>query len=284
MKPEKETTKHKKTIRILAFGDVFGRPGREAVAKILPLWKKKFLPDLVLANGENVSHGKGISETTLAEIRNAGVDIVTGGNHILEGKNALDLLADPKIPLLRPINFIPSLPGRGFLYRAVGDTEILVINAIAQTHMRIHYDSPYTAIEKILKENEASKKAKVVIIDWHAETTSEKVALGWWLDGRVSLIYGTHTHTPTADERILPKGTGLISDIGMTGAKDGILGMEKEAVLHRFLTGLPAKFNPPKSGMGMLNAIKITCDPKEGAVKSIERIQRDYPLGNLPSH
>ena len=260
-------------ITVLVFGDIFGKPGREALTKILPEWKKKFSPDFVIANGENLSHGKGISETTIAEIRSAGVDVITSGNHVLEGKNAAELLDDKNLPLLRPINFISSLPGRGTLYRETASTKILVINAIAQTHMRMHYDSPYAAIEKALEENSIKEKAAVVIIDWHAETTSEKIALGWWLDGRVSLIFGTHTHTPTADERILPQGTGIISDIGMTGPHNSVIGEDwtrrVDILVHQKLVKPDVAEAPPYE----VNAILADIDAGSGKCLSIRRVR-----------
>lgn len=264
----------KKMLRVLAFGDIFGRPGREALTKILPEWKQNFSPDLVIANGENLSHGKGISDTTISEIRHAGVDVITGGNHVLEGKNAAELLDDTSLPLLRPVNFISSLPGRGTLYQEVAGTKILVINAIAQTHMRMHYDSPYAAIEKVLVENLQEEKAPIIIIDWHAETTSEKVVLGWWLDGRVSLIFGTHTHTPTADERILPKGTGIISDIGMTGPHNSVIGEDwarrVDILVHQKLVKPDVAEAPPYE----VNAILVDIDAGSGKCLKIERLRK----------
>ena len=261
-------------LKLLIFGDIFGRPGREALAKILPQWKKEFAPDLVIANGENLSHGRGISETTIAEIRAAGVDVITGGNHILEGKNSDALLNDESLKLIRPINFIPSLPGRGWLLINVAGVEDLVINAIAQTHMRSQYDSPYLAIENLLKQNDEGSKTKAIIIDWHAETTSEKMVLGWWLDGKVSLVYGTHTHTPTADERILPQGTGFISDIGMTGAHNSVIGEDPglriDILIHQKQTKTDVAAAPPYEA----NAIIAEIDTDTGKCARIERLRQ----------
>lgn len=260
-------------MKLIAFGDVFGRPGREAISYIVPKWKKEFSPDLVLANGENLSHGRGMNETSVAELRNAGVDVITGGNHSLEGKNALELLADERLPLLRPINFVPSLPGRGFLYAKTPKGEVLVINAIAQSHMRANYDSPYPLIEKVLGENEAAPRTKVVIIDWHADTTSEKAGLGWWLDGRVSLVYGSHTHTPTADGRVLPKGTGLISDIGMTGSYNSIIGEDVERRLKILIAQEPAKPDVAAAPPYIVNAILAEIDPITGTCQKLEQLR-----------
>ncbi|MBI2054622.1 MAG: YmdB family metallophosphoesterase [Candidatus Sungbacteria bacterium] len=261
-------------MKVLIFGDIFGKPGREIVAKILPEWKKEFSPDLVIANGENLSHGKGISETTIAEIRNAGVDVITGGNHTLEGKNASELLNDEKIPLLRPANFISSLPGRGFMRVNAGGAEVLIINAIAQSHMKHAYDSPYAAIEKILAENEAGAKTKVIIVDWHAETTSEKRTLGWWLDGHVSLVYGTHTHTPTADEQVLPKGTGFISDIGMTGPFHSSIGEATDPRIAIMVRQDQVKPDVAEAPPYEINAILVEIDTLSGKTTKIERIRK----------
>lgn len=260
-------------MKILVFGDVFGRPGREAIAKILPRWKKEFSPNLTIVNGENLSHGKGISETTIQEMRSAGVDIITGGNHTLEGKNAAELLQDMSQPLIRPINFIASLPGRGFIRFNISGTEVLIINAIAQSHMKMHYESPYYAIEKLLEENAVKEKTKVIILDWHAETTSEKMAMGWWLDGKVSLVYGTHTHTPTADERILPKGTGFISDIGMTGPHRSVIGEDIERRIQIMMYQTLAKPDVAEAPPYEINAILVEIDPATGKAGEIKRLR-----------
>lgn len=260
-------------MKALVFGDIFGRPGREAVAKILPLWKKEFSPDLILGNGENLSHGKGISETTIAEMQNAGIDIITGGNHSLEGKNAAELLNSALLPLTRPANFISSHPGRGFLRRATGNTEVLIVNAIATAHMRYHYDSPYAAIENILKQNDETNKTKIIIVDWHAETTSEKRALGFWLDGRVSLVYGTHTHVPTADEQILPKGTAFISDIGMTGAYHSIIGEDVDRRIAILVRQEAVKSDVAAAPPYEVNAILVDIDESTGQALTIRRLR-----------
>ena len=261
-------------MKALIFGDVFGRPGREVMAYIVPRWKKDFSPDVVIANGENLSHGKGISETTIHEILSAGVDIITGGNHSLEGKNAAELLDDTNLPLTRPINFIGAHPGRDYLRLKKKGTEILVINAIAQAHMRIAYNAPYEAIERVLKENEAGEKTKVVIVDWHAETTSEKRVLGWWLDGQVSLVYGTHTHIPSADEQILPQGTGFISDIGLTGPYHSVIGEAIEpriqVLIHQAVHAKPDVASAPPYEV---NAILVEIDESTGKTTSIRRLR-----------
>lgn len=260
-------------MKLLIFGDVFGRPGREAISYIIPRLKKEFSPDLVMANGENLSHGRGISETAIREMLDAGVDVITGGNHSTEGKNAKELLANEKLPLLRPINFVASSPGRGYLRKETQNGEILIINAVAQSHMRFHYESPYRAIEQILKENAAKEKTKVIVIDWHADTTSEKAALAWWLDGKVSLVYGTHTHIPTADEKILPKETGLISDVGMTGAYNSIIGEDIGPRLKILIDQEPVKPDVAAAPPYEINAVLAEIDPQTGRCASLKRFR-----------
>lgn len=261
-------------MKTLIFGDIMGRPGREAIAKILPEWKKEFSPDLVIANGENLSHGRGISETTIQAARDAGVDVLTGGNHTLEGKDASLLLDNSGLPLIRPINFVAGIPGRGWILREIGGVKILIINAIAQTHMRAQYNSPYEAIEKLLDENAGGNNVKVIIVDWHADTTSEKRVMGFWLDGKVSLVYGTHTHIPTADEQILPKGTGFISDIGMTGALHSVIGEDVERRIEILVRQKSIKPEIAEAPPYEVNALLTEIDPKTGRCAKIERLRR----------
>lgn len=261
-------------MKVLIFGDVFGRPGREAMVSIVPRWKKEFSPDLVIANGENLSHGKGLSETTVREILAAGVDVITGGNHSPEGKNSNEVHDDPNFPVIRPLNFIEGHPGRGFIRAKAGNREVLIINAIAQSHMRIAYNSPYEAIEKVLRENEEGPKTAIVLVDWHAETTSEKRVLGWWLDGRVSAVWGTHTHIPSADEQVLPKGTAYISDIGLTGPYHSVIGEAVEPrvaiTVHQSASLRPdIAAAPPYE----VNAILIEIDEATGKARSIRRLR-----------
>lgn len=260
-------------MKILFFGDVFGRPGREALAKIIPEWRAKYSPDVVIANSENISHGAGISEKAIREIREAGVNIMTGGNHSLEGKNAAQLLNDTSLPLLRPENFVAGSPGRGFGYFDAGGKKLLVINLIGQAHMRQHYDSPWTAVDRILKENEGGENAKHIIVDWHVDVTAEKMAMGWYLDGKVSAVLGTHAHTPTADERILPKGTAFISDVGMVGPHYSIIGQEIEANLQRYRTNLPTKVDVAEAPPYEINAVFLELNDDGGKAVKIQRLR-----------
>lgn len=257
-------------MKILFFGDVFGKPGREALRYIIPPWKKEYAPDIVIANGENVSHGKGISERAINELLEAGVDVITTGNHAVDGPNALELLKRADIPLLRPINFLSSIPGRGFLTKQVAGNELLIINAIGNVHMKKFYEFPFPMIDSVLKQHQ---NLKHVFVDWHAEATSEKVAMGWFLDGRVSVVVGSHTHTPTADERLLPKGTGFISDVGMVGPHYSVIGEDVPLNLNRFLTQSPGKTDVALAPPYEINAVIIDIDDKTGHCVSLKRLR-----------
>src|SRR3989344_970381 len=221
-------------MKLLIYGDVVGKLGRAGVKATLPLWKKEFSPDVVIANVENIAHGKGIGQKQILELRDAGVEIFTGGNHSVEGKDASKILADETMPITRPANMSSALPGRGMLmYQKAGlEKPLLVINLIGQVSMKQAYDSPFHAVDHILETEK--EKTPYVIVDWHAEATSEKVVMGWYLDGNVSLVFGTHTHVPTADAKILPQGTAHISDIGMVGPHHSIIGVAIEPSLPRF--------------------------------------------------
>jgi len=256
-------------MKILFFGDIVGQPGRKAIGKILPKWKKKYQPDLVIANGENISHGSGITQRTLDEILSYGIDLVTSGDHIWKQKGVSALLNDKKTPLIRPANLSPGLPGQGYRLIKLRTKKILVINLIGRVFMSQQYDDPFRKADEIL-ENEADS-ADIIIIDWHAEATAEKVCLGWYLDGRVSAVLGTHTHIPTADERILPQGTAYISDIGMVGVRDSSLGRTKEDAIKRYLTQTHVRLEVPE-GPVEVNAVLVEID-KNGKGKKIERIR-----------
>jgi metallophosphoesterase (TIGR00282 family) len=222
-----------KTLKILFLGDVVGRPGREAVAKIMPQLKEDFSPDLTIANAENVAHGKGITENTLKDLQNAGVDFFTSGNHVWK-KEGRRLVSEKKFPILRPANYPEGVPGRGFQILNIFSKKIAIINLIGQTFFRNNYTCPFIEAKKILKAIE-HENCNAVLIDFHAETTSEKRALGYYLDGQVSALIGTHTHVQTADDQILPNGTAYLTDAGMCGVRHSILGKNKEQVIQGFL-------------------------------------------------
>jgi len=257
-------------MKILFFGDIVGKPGRKALKKILPSWQKKYQPDLIIANGENIAHGKGITEKSLKELLDIGIDIVTSGDHIWDRKDVFQLFNDPEIPLLRPANYPPQDPGKGYYLKEIRTKKVLVINLIGRVFMHEQYDDPFRKADEILEEY--GEETNIIIVDWHAEATAEKVCLGWYLDGRVSAVLGTHTHVPTADHRILPQGTAYISDVGMVGARNSSLGIDKEIALKRFLTQISFPLEVAKAEEIEVNAVLIETNQQD-QVTQIKRIQ-----------
>jgi len=246
-------------------GDVVGRPGRRAVGELLPPLKEELGLDLVIANGENAAAGRGLTWSTAEELFAAGVDVITSGNHIWHQKEIIPYLSEGA-PILRPLNYPPGVPGRGLLIK----NGVAVINLIGRTFLG-EFDSPFRAIDEAL----AGLQEKVIIVDMHGEATSEKLAIGWYLDGRVSAVLGTHTHVPTADARILPKGTAYITDVGMVGPLNSVIGIEVEAVLRFFLTQMPMRFEPAK-GPVAFNAVLVEVDEVSGRASRICRIDREW--------
>lgn len=219
-------------MRILFIGDVMGRPGREAVARLLPVLKEEFTPDLVIANGENLAHGAGVTQKVADEMFAVGVDALTSGNHVFDKKEASAFLADAQLPLIRPLNFAEDALGRGFMTLERKGKKIVIANLIGTLFMGEAYRNPFLVVGAFLKEH--ADDSTIIIVDFHAETTSEKRAMGMYLDGKVSAVLGTHTHVPTADAQILPAGTAYITDVGMTGTTQSVIGMEKDAVIRAF--------------------------------------------------
>jgi 2',3'-cyclic-nucleotide 2'-phosphodiesterase len=255
-------------MRILFVGDVIGRPGRELIRKGLAAIVDAHDVDFVIANAENAAAGFGVTPDIAKTLLDYGVDAMTSGNHIWDKKEVFDYIAgEPR--LLRPANFPPGAPGRGRgLYRTRRGEAIGVVNVMGRVFMA-PLDDPFAVA---MKEVEALRaQTRLVLVDMHAEATSEKLAMGWHLDGRVTAVVGTHTHVQTADERLLPRGTAYITDVGMTGPHDSIIGIEVPAALERFVTGLPAKFEVA-SGNPKLNAVLITADAATGLATAIERL------------
>jgi len=257
-------------MKIIFLGDIVGKIGRRAVAKVLPEWRKLHEPDLVLANGENLAHGKGFTKSTLDESKKAGVDFFTSGNHMAKKDEGLCLLSDKKIPMIRPANYPPFVSGRGYKILEVGVTKVAIINLIGRIFIKEKFDCPFRAFDAIKKE--LPKNTKVIVVDFHAEATSEKTAFGWHVDGRASVVIGTHTHIQTADESILPKGTGYITDAGMCGASDSVIGVEKEGVIAEFLDQLPRKHDIPEYGPAQVRGVLVEIDSKTGKTVSIARL------------
>ncbi len=264
-------------MKILFIGDVMGKPGRKAVAALLPKLKKEYEPDIVIANAENLAHGKGITTQTLKDLSDAGVDFYTSGNHIWAKPEGHAILAEKQTKVLRPANFPAGVPGVGAKMVTVGSREILVINLMGRVFMKEHLDCPFRALDRILEEFKKQKPA-AILVDLHAEVTSEKNTFGLYADGRVSAVVGTHTHIPTADERVLPKGTAYITDVGMVGLKNSSIGISYEGVLQTFLYQTPGKFEIPDQGLVFFNAVLLDIDPQDAKAKSITRIQRDIEV------
>ncbi len=257
-------------MRILFIGDLVGKPGRQYLQDYLPELKKQLKPDLVIANGENTAGGAGITEKAFHEIRKYGVDLITGGNHIWDQKDVLNFI-DIEERMLRPANYpVETTPGRGSLLLRVnnGKHKVAVINLMGRVFMQA-VDCPFRAADR---EIEALKdQTKIILVDFHAEATSEKQAMGWYLNGRVSAVIGTHSHVQTADERILTKGTAYITDVGMVGLYDSVLGVDRHEPVQMFLTNLPQRFSISK-GRVLFNAVLIEVDNINGRSKTIERI------------
>ncbi|PYR37577.1 MAG: TIGR00282 family metallophosphoesterase [Acidobacteria bacterium] len=255
-------------MRILFIGDIVGRPGRELVRTGLRGLVEHYRADLVIANAENAAAGFGITREIGDQLLEWGVDVMTSGNHIWDKKEALDYIgAEPR--LLRPANYPAGAPGNGsYLARTRDGRSVGVVNAMGRVFM-LNIDDPFRVLPR---EIDALKpRTRIVFVDFHAEATSEKIAMGWHLDGKATAVIGTHTHVQTADERILPKGTAYLTDVGMTGPHDSIIGVEVEAALNKFLTALPQKFETA-TGNPRLNAILVEADEASGRATDIERI------------
>jgi hypothetical protein len=255
-------------LNVLLIGDIVGKLGRRTVAAVLPDLRRDLAVDVVIANGENTAGGRGLTPGTAQELLRAGIDIITSGNHIWENREVYEILDDPAMPLVRPLNYPEGTPGRGTLKR----DGLGVINAMGRTFMGVSLEDPFRALDAAL---EGMRDCRVIILDFHAEATSEKIAMACYLDGRVSAVVGTHTHVPTSDTRILPGGTGYVTDLGMCGALHSVLGMETERVIERFLTQMPNRFDPVESGPAVFNSVLITIDEDTGRAVAIERVDRE---------
>ncbi len=260
------------TLRVLMVGDVIGRPGRAAAETVLPALREERSIDLVTVNGENVAGGMGLTVSTAASLLAAGADVITSGNHIWDKKEIYPEL-DREERILRPLNYGDSgVPGRGWgLFHAADGSEVAVINAQGRMYMQ-QIENPFTMLDRLLEEG-ADELPSVRIVDFHCELTSEKNAFGIYLDGRVSAVCGTHTHVATADERILPRGTAYVTDIGMTGPLYSVIGFDPESVLPRFLNALPTRFEVG-SGPVLFNAVQIDVEVASGRAVAIERLSR----------
>jgi len=258
-------------MKILFFGDIVGRIGRSGIKQILPQFKEKYHPDIIIGNVENLAHGVGITPKTLEEMAEAGIDFFTSGNHVWDKPTGEELLqaADPIV--IRPLNYGDRKSGQGFKEIDIIGKKLLVLNLQGQVFMKDEVDNPFVALDEFFTSH-PPKNYDAIFIDFHAEATSEKVAMGWHADGRASVIVGTHTHIPTADARILPHGTAYISDVGMTGATDSVIGVDKEGIIKRFLNQDGGHFEYPETGECDVNAILVEIGENRQA-QSIKLIQ-----------
>ena len=248
-------------------GDVVGRPGRRAVQALLPDLRRELKLDLAIANGENAAGGFGLTLDTADELLSSGVDVITSGNHIWDQREIIPHL-DDETSILRPLNYPPDTPGRGYITL----DRALVVNVIGRVFVGT-YDCPFRAMDRLLEE--VSERPSVTIVDMHAEATSEKAALAWYLDGRVSVVAGTHTHVPTADARVLPNGTAFVSDLGMVGPLNSVIGARPEDALDRFLTQTPRRLTVANGGPTAFNSVLVDIDETTGRATGIERVDRE---------
>jgi metallophosphoesterase (TIGR00282 family) len=256
--------------RILFVADVVGRPGRTALRAILPGLREEVRPHLTIVNGENSAGGFGITAATARELRAAGADLITTGNHVWDQKQFVEEITQLE-RVLRPWNYPPGAPGVGALVLPADGEEVLVLNLQGRVYLP-DLEDPFRGADRVLADH---PDQKLVFVDMHAEATSEKTAMGWYLDGRVSAVVGTHTHIPTADNRVLPGGTAYVTDVGMVGPRDGVIGVQKEGALRRFLTGMPHRFETA-TGVVTFNSVLVTISRRTGRATSIQRIDREH--------
>lgn len=255
-------------MRFLFVGDIYGRPGREAVRHFVPLLRREAGIDFVVGNVENAAGGRGLTEPVAKELFASGIDVFTLGNHTWDRKETLPLLQDPNI--LRPANYPPLLPGRGLGVYSVNGKRVAVLQLMGRHHLDT-IDCPFRTADGLLKE----VSADLVIVDMHAEASSEKQAMGWYLDGRVAAVLGTHTHVQTADERVLPGGTAYIGDVGMAGPRDGIIGGDRATAMQRFLTGVRVRLSVAE-GDAQFCAVIVDVDETTGRARSIARVNNTF--------
>ena len=254
-------------LNVLMVGDIVGKLGRRTAAALLPEMRRSYGIDLVIANGENAAGGRGLTPTVVEDLYQASVDVITSGNHIWVYPEIYPIL-DSGAPILRPMNYPNDVPGRGIYIR----NGIAIINLAGRTFMPWHLDCPFRAVDEALAH---LHDCRCIIVDIHAEATSEKIGIAYYLDGRVSAVLGTHTHVPTSDCRVLPKGTAYVTDVGMVGALHSILGMEIKPIIQRFLTQLPTRFAPVERGPAVFNSVLVQVDRESGHALSIQRLDRE---------
>ncbi len=258
-------------MNILCIGDIVGKPGRVALEEALPVLKKEFQIDFTVVNAENAAGGAGLTSKIAERLLEAGCDVITLGDHVWDQKELEEYLNQTDA-VIRPANFPEGTPGKGWCVKETASGQkIGVVNLLGRVFMRYHLDCPFRTLEHIVRQ--VQKETPVIVVDMHAEATSEKVALGHFSDGEVSAVFGTHTHIQTADEKILPKGTAYITDLGMTGPCDSVIGQRKEDIIKRFLTSMPAKFQVAEHDV-VVHGVVISVDGKTGRAQKIARVQR----------
>jgi 2',3'-cyclic-nucleotide 2'-phosphodiesterase len=263
--------------KILFIGDIVGKPGRKILSEVLPQWKEKYKPDVVIVNVENMAHGKGVTMNTMNDIKDLGIDCYTSGNHVYDKGELSNECFEQFSNLIRPANFGDSLAGHGYYRFAKAGQQYLVINLNATVFMENQFhgpiSNPFLALDKLLVDQ--GQKNDIIIVDFHSEATSEKIAFGFYADSRVTGVFGTHTHVPTADARVLPGGTAYISDVGMTGPRDSVLGVKKENALKKFLDPSQKFRNEPEEdGVLQINGVLVETSTNGKAVK-IEKLYQE---------
>ncbi|XEC97183.1 TIGR00282 family metallophosphoesterase [Paenibacillus tarimensis] len=253
-------------MKVMFIGDIVGSVGRDALKQVLPALKEKYTPHVIIVNGENAAHGRGITAAIAKEFFELGVHGITMGNHTWDNKDLFEWI-DEERRLVRPANFPPGAPGQGFTVIKANGKELGIINLQGRTFLP-PIDCPFRKADALLEQI----SSKHILVDFHAEATSEKIAMGWYLDGRASIVVGTHTHVQTNDDTILPQGTAYITDVGMVGSKEGVLGMERKAVEYRFLTQLPVRFVVDE-GKWHFHAVVADLDDASGKARSITKIR-----------
>lgn len=257
-------------MNILFFGDLVGKPARVALKTVLPLYKKRYKIDLTIANADNLAHGKGVTKNTIQEVLDSGVDFLTCGDHIWDTSQALDILKDREYNFICPANYPVLDYKKGYKIIEINSKRVLIINLVGRVFLKNYPDCPFRVVDEILKEN--VKSFDIAIVDLHSEATSEKKAFGFYLDSRVSAVFGTHTHVQTADEEILNGKTAYISDVGMVGPKDSILGCKKETVINQMITQVKFRYELSDDKNVMINAVVVNIDDVSGEAKSIKRL------------
>jgi len=260
-------------ISVLCIGDVIGKPGRDLLKQKMSALKEEYRPDFIVANAENSAKGAGITRKSYQELSQLGIEALTGGDHTYDKKESLPQF-EQFFNFVRPLNYPTQNPGKGYRVFLKNGIRIAVVSILGQVFMRTLLNCPFQTLEAYL--GDISQQSDVIMVDCHTEATSEIQALGWFLDGKVALVFGTHTHVQTADEKILPKGTGYISDLGMVGSEDSVIGVKKEAILARFLSKMPVRHEPATTPPFILSGIIAKIDSKSGKTIDIQRVLKRY--------